>query len=469
MFASLKLKNRILLGYTIPLALFIGLVVPILSTARQVTETSRQTKISMTAIKGSDDMNISLSHMGYYYRGYLLKQTDNELNKYQENLENFRRASQQVGDVIENPEQKQRLQQMVDLSNQYDAIVQSRFTMIKQGKLSDVMKLIRLGKGAKIIENFAQLNQDFTKKEDQILSDANIKSDANVSFLVAAVLVGAVLGIIVALFAAFLISSGIAQRIGQAIAAIARSSTQIATTAEEQERIATQQAASVSQTTTTMDELGASSRISAEQAEAAAAGARQVLALVDGNNYTDSLNGFAGSSLREKVGQISEQILRLSTQTQQIGSISTLVSDLANQTNMLALNAAVEAVRAGEHGKGFGVVASEIRRLADESKKSAERINALVVDIQNATNSTAMATDDGRKTVENVVEAINNIAVNTQQISLTAKQQSIAIQQVVDAMNALKQGASQTASGISQTKVGTQKLNDAAQNLKTIV
>lgn len=68
--------------------------------------------------------------------------------------------------------------------------------------------------------------------------------------------------------------------------------------------------------------------------------------------------------------------------------IYTLVSELANQTNMLTLNAAFEAVRAGEHGKGFGIVASEIWKLAHQSKKSAERINALVQDIQRATNST---------------------------------------------------------------------------------
>jgi len=179
------------------------------------------------------------------------------------------------------------------------------------------------------------------------------------------------------------------------------------------------------------------------------------------------MNG--GANLRDKVGDIAEQIIRLSEQTNQIGSISTLVSDLANQTNMLALNAAVEAVRAGEHGKGFGVVAAEIRKLADASKKSAERINSLVKDIENATTSTVVVTDSGRKTVDDIVAAINNVAVNSQQISLTAKQQAVAIQQVVDSMNSINQAAAETASGITQTKVGTQKLNEAATNLKAIV
>ena len=191
-----------------------------------------------------------------------------------------------------------------------------------------------------------------------------------------------------------------------------------------------------------------------------------MLLLVDGRTQDGQ---FSQSSLREKVGDIATQILHLSEQTNQIGMISTLVSDLASQTNMLALNAAVEAVRAGEHGKGFAVVAAEIRKLADQSKRSAEKINVLVLDIQKSTNSTVMVTGEGTKTVEKIVDAIKTIAVNGQQISLTSNQQAIAVQQVVEAMNSLNIAARETASGIGQIKIGTQRLNDAAQELKAVV
>lgn len=302
-------------------------------------------------------------------------------------------------------------------------------------------------------------------------SQASATQDiSRISFwVVFGMIVGPTTAIIFGIYFSKTIAKPLGAKIALVVNAIVSSSTEIAATVEQQERVATQQTVSVNQTTATMEELSASSRQSADQAEMAANGAKQVLNLVDGHTTQAGYTGSNGSSLREKVGQITDQILHLSEQTGQIGIISTLVSDLANQTNMLALNAAVEAVRAGEHGKGFGVVAAEIRKLADQSKKSAERINALVVDIKNATNSTVMVTDEGSKTVETIVTAVNDIALTSQQISLTAKQQAIAIQQVGDAMNALNQGAVQTASGITQTKVGTQKLNEAALNLEAIV
>ncbi len=264
---------------------------------------------------------------------------------------------------------------------------------------------------------------------------------------------------------------------------IASSSTEIAATVEEQERTVSQQASSVNQTTTTMDELGASSRQSAEQAEASASGASQALNLAEDGTQAvqQTLKGM--TTLKDQVNEIALAIIRLSEQTGQIGSVSSLVGDLANQTNMLALNAAVEAARAGEHGKGFGVVATEIRKLADQSKKSSEKISTLVGDIQSAINKTVMVTDEGTKKVDQglelaqktaetftgVADSVNNVFLNSQQISLSAKQQAIAIQQIVTAMNSINLGAKESATGITQVKSSAQQLKDAAQKLKAVV
>lgn len=117
-------------------------------------------------------------------------------------------------------------------------------------------------------------------------------------------------------------------------------------------------------------------------------------------------------TLRQKMQIIAELILELSEHTQQIGNTIEIVEDIAEQTNMLALNAAVEAARAGEHGKGFAVVAAEIRKLADESKNATTKITSLIKDMQQATNSTVMATEESSKEIESGVRLANNINTN---------------------------------------------------------
>ncbi len=324
--------------------------------------------------------------------------------------------------------------------------------------------------------------REFTPAEPQRSDRETREIQAGFSNLRLTLILGGLIELGLIFYALWAIASGVNRRFEEVAQAITESSTDIATTMSQQERIANDQAASVNETTTTMDELGASSRQSAEQAEAAAADARNALGLTEGGSKAVERTLRDMSLLKAKVGEIAEQILRLSEQTSQIRNISGLVSDLANQTNMLALNAAVEAVRAGEQGKGFAVVAAEIRKLADQSQQSTEKINGLVLDIQTAINSTVIVTDQGSKTVnaslqvaqetaeafEGVTDAINNITLSTQQISLSAKQQAIAIQQVVQAMNSLNTVADQTAQGISQVKTGTERLNSVANNLKTL-
>ncbi|MEO5330435.1 MAG: methyl-accepting chemotaxis protein [Magnetococcus sp. YQC-5] len=268
-----------------------------------------------------------------------------------------------------------------------------------------------------------------------------------------------------------------------AVNVINSSATQIAASINQQERVAAQQSAAVNETNTTMEELGASARQSSEQADSAANGAKMALELTQQGmeRVVETLVSMEGA--KEKVEAIAQQILRLSEQTNQIRDITGLVSDFANETKMLAMNAAVEAVRAGEHGKGFSVLAVETRKLADESKRSAGRINGLVGEIQKATNATVMTTEEGSKTMisgiaitrktaeafQAVSEAITATAEGSQQISMNVRQQAVAVRQVVEAMQSINTGARENATGISQVKLGIQTLNDAARILKDLV
>ncbi|MEL6351481.1 MAG: methyl-accepting chemotaxis protein [Cyanobacteria bacterium J06627_28] len=267
------------------------------------------------------------------------------------------------------------------------------------------------------------------------------------------------------------------------ISGISSSSQQIFSTVSEQERIASQQAASVSETSTTMEELEASSRQSAEQAMAAVSAAKTALdrAEIGTQTVDESLSGMY--VLEQKVDAIAQQIVNLSGQADEIGNISQLVSDFASQTNMLALNSSVEAVRAGEHGRGFAVVANEIRKLSDQSQQSADRINNLVAEIQKLINKTVMVTEEGTKTAkagvklakltevafDDIRQSIDAVVLNNQQVSLTQKQQVDAIRQVVTAMETIDRSSKESATGLTQTRTGTAQLNETAQSLRELM
>jgi Methyl-accepting chemotaxis protein (MCP) signalling domain/Cache domain len=275
----------------------------------------------------------------------------------------------------------------------------------------------------------------------------------------------------------------ISKYIQKAIATITASANEITDTVQSQEIAVNQQANSAISTTDSMNVLEAISNETAGQADASATGAQQALSLAEEGTQAVQKTIHEMSDLRDRVDEIAQQIVNLGEQTGQITTVSDLVSDLAKQTNMLALKAAVEAARAGEQGKGFGVVAGEIRKLADESKKSAQKINNLATDIQAAINRTVMVTDQGTKTAttgiqlaENtattfsgVTDAVNNVYLNSQQISSSTKRQANAIQQVLGAMNTISQGSQESAIGMHKVKTSTYELNQIADELQAAV
>ncbi|MEO0455908.1 MAG: methyl-accepting chemotaxis protein [Cyanobacteria bacterium P01_A01_bin.114] len=302
------------------------------------------------------------------------------------------------------------------------------------------------------------------------------------SFRIVAALV-MLLAVAVALPVGVLRGRQLIKLVERLINGISTSSQQIFATVTQQERIANLQATSVTETTTTMEELESSSRQSAEQATAAVQAAKVALesAEVGAQAVDETLAGM--SLLEQKSDAIAQQIITLSSQAGQIGGISQLVSDFANQTNMLALNSSVEAVRAGEYGKGFAVVANEIRKLSDQSQQSAEKIGLLVAEIQKAINQTVMVSEEGTKTVKasvstvkrteeafvDIKQGIDEVVLNNQQVALTQKQQLNAIQQVVTAMASIDRGAKESATGLSQTRNGTEQLNQTASSLRNMI
>lgn len=438
MLFNLKLKARILLGYSIPLIFSITSAGLVFVSSQQVQEEVTSLENGAAMVRESDRLALGLMSIQRSARGYLIDREEFIPEAVEADIKNLENSIEFLRTHVNEAGQQEKLERILELSQRTVDFNKNLINLVQQNRLPDALQAYSSPEREQLNRDLTTLLAQFNQREDDLQKEKSDRTNEVLNLLSLLVLLSTAITAIVAWGLGWAIASRITETLSDTTNTIASSSTEIAAMTEQQERVANQQASAVHETTSTMEQLGLSSQESSERAEATTV----------------------------QVEQIANQILHLSEQVNQIDKIAGLVSDIANQTNMLALNAAVEAVRAGEQGKGFGVVASEIRKLADRSKQSAEKISDLVNEIERATNSAVMITKDGTRSVESVVSAVNHIAVNAQQISLSAKQQALAIQQTLDAMNSLTQSAQETASGIAQTKISIQQLNQVALKLQ---
>lgn len=176
------------------------------------------------------------------------------------------------------------------------------------------------------------------------------------------------------------------------------------------------------------------------------------------------------NSIQQTVNGIAEVIKQLGERSQQINQIVRVISDIASQTNLLALNAAIEAARAGEHGRGFAVVADEVRKLAEQSNRSAKEISELVNSIQHETTKAVESMASGTQEVaegievvhtagdafEQIQQSINQLVGQIQEVSAASQQMSGSTEHVVQTMKTIAEVSETTA-------VGTQSVSAASE------
>ncbi|MEJ2618697.1 MAG: methyl-accepting chemotaxis protein [Candidatus Thiodiazotropha sp.] len=481
MFETMKLRQRILLGYLAPLLLLIGVITLVFIILEHASEHNELVDVAYVIEDNARELASDLEVIQSASRGYLLQRNPTSRETLLQARKDFSDHYEKLDKEIKDTVQRDNLRQLFELAQTLDAAQQHQMGMVDDGKVQEGIAYWAKESLPKAHETRVLMDK-FTARETELLKQNKEAYQAAMRMVGYSIIYGMLGAIALAIAIALWLAAVVSRKITANATQLSAAANEIAATITQHERTASQQAAAANETSATIVELSTSSRKSAEQAAAAAAVAEQSGTAATQGDETTQQAVEAMGSLKEKIGATAEQILHLGEQTAQIGSIATVLKDLAGQINMLALNAAVEAARAGEHGKGFAVVASEIRKLADESKKSAEQTALLVADVQKATNSSIMMTEEGRYTVTDVTKLVRKVAElfgnlaglagsaneNAQQVMLNIQQQSAAFNQVVEATNSIAAGAKDTAAGISQTKIGVQNLNEAANNLKAI-
>ncbi|MBD3305583.1 HAMP domain-containing protein [candidate division KSB3 bacterium] len=273
---------------------------------------------------------------------------------------------------------------------------------------------------------------------------------------------------------------GAATDMSSATNAILASSAQMIKGAEEQQN-------HINNITSAVDEIAVSMQQVANNAEAAARASQQATeaAQKGENSVEETIRGM--HRIRNTVQVTSKKIKSLGDRSIEIGEIVTTIDDIARQTTILALNAAIEAARAGEHGRGFGVVAEEVRKLAERSSKATQDIGDLIKGIQAETNEAVRTMEEGTREVEEgtrladlagsslkeIDKSVGQVADLIQEISLAAKQQARGTDGVVRSMETIAditnlhgEGVRKTTETIEQLATLSDRLTEAIGNFK---
>ncbi|MDA8388700.1 MAG: PAS domain-containing methyl-accepting chemotaxis protein [Nitrospiraceae bacterium] len=264
---------------------------------------------------------------------------------------------------------------------------------------------------------------------------------------------------------------------------LAPASTEILSTTTQVSSSVTETASAVTETLTTVEEVKQTAIVSSQKAHNVSETAQKTEQASKGGKKSVEESIDLMGRIRQQMESVAESIVKLSEQSQAIGEIISTVNDLAAQSNLLAVNAAIEAARAGEQGKGFGVVAQEIRSLAEQSKQATAQVRTILGEIQKATSAAVLATEQGSKAVEAGVkqsyqagesirvlaESITEAAQAASQIVASSQQQLVGMDQIVSAMNNIKTASEQNVAGTRQTETAAQNINALGQKLKLLV
>jgi methyl-accepting chemotaxis protein len=177
-------------------------------------------------------------------------------------------------------------------------------------------------------------------------------------------------------------------------------------------------------------------------------------------------NRIAESAVKQ-AQQTDERISKLSRAAQQIGDVVKLITAIAEQTNLLALNATIEAARAGEAGRGFAVVASEVKSLASQTAKATDEISSHILGMQDATRESVVAIKEIGSTISQISDIASTIATAVEQQSSATQEIANNVQNVAQGTEEVANNISQVNSGAAETGVASAEVLDSAQTLST--
>jgi methyl-accepting chemotaxis protein len=263
----------------------------------------------------------------------------------------------------------------------------------------------------------------------------------------------------------------------------AAASTELSSTAKMMSEGLEEVVAQANTVATAGEEMAATSGDIAQTCHQAAQSARQAdQAALAGSQVVQKTVSVMGV-IAEKVRSAAQTVESLGARSDQIGAIVVTIEDIADQTNLLALNAAIEAARAGEQGRGFAVVADEVRALAERTTRATKEISEMIKSIQAETKGAVLAMEQGNievergtqeasrsgRALEEIIEQINAVSIQTNQIATAAEEQTATTSEISSNMQQITEIVQRSARGADETAAAARELSCMSEELNRVV
>lgn len=264
---------------------------------------------------------------------------------------------------------------------------------------------------------------------------------------------------------------------------VASAANQLQSTAEQIATGAEEVAAQSATVATAGEEMSATSGDIAQNCQMASEGAQRASKTASDGAMIVERTVVVMGQIAAKVQETAKTVESLGARSDQIGAIIGTIEDIADQTNLLALNAAIEAARAGEQGRGFAVVADEVRALAERTTRATKEIGEMIKAIQKETKGAVIAMEQGVRQVESgteeaaksghalrdILEQVNDVAMQVNQIATAAEEQTATTSEISSNMHQITEVVQTTSQGAHESATAASQLYGNAEELQRLI
>ena len=479
-----SIGKKIGVGFGLALTVIVLIGVVAYRSTNKYIETSSWVTHSHQVLERLDTLFSLMKDAQRGERGYIITGQDNFLEPYNTAINKIYETAKDIRKLTaDNPNQQRRLDKLEPMIAGALAGLKDRIETRKTKGLDAAIEQVRNGPGERTINEVRSLLEEMQNEEEDLLKQRSKEAEDSARKTIDTIVIGTGLSFLLFFVGAFFIIRSITVPLRDGINVLAAASSEILAATTQVASSAQETATAVNETGTTVEEVKQTALVSSQKGKYVSESAQKVaqVSVTGRKSIEDSIE--AMNRIKNQTESVADNIVKLSEQSQSISEIIAAVNDLAEQSNLLAVNAAIEAAKAGEQGKGFSVVAQEVKSLAEQSKHATNQVRTILSDIQKSIGSAVMSTEQASRAVETGVkqtteagesirilsDTITESAQAATQIAVSSQQQLVGMDQVGLAMQNIKQATDQNVGSSKQVETTAQSLHHLGQKLRQLI